>query len=55
MDTTRFVYSSHLTWREAQFTLEDYFASGEIDPTDDPKIERDRNQRNRPWVITLRD
>ena len=36
--TERIDYSHHWTKQEAEAAIEDYFATGEIDVTDDPRI-----------------
>lgn len=36
----RFDYSYHSSREKAEAAIEDYFAIGEVDSTDDPRVER---------------
>ena len=48
----RFVYATYKSLDDAENALFDMFASGDVFPSEKPKIET-RTTPNRRWVITL--
>ena len=50
----RFEYSSHTSAESAESAIDDYYAAGEIDDTDLPKVERRKRRDGRiVFVVTL--
>ena len=51
--TERFTCSMHKTIDRAEAALEDYYATGEVYPCEQPRIERKKNGETTVYIITI--
>jgi hypothetical protein len=50
-----FVYSAHTTREQAEATLREYFANGEVREVERPRIERHPQRDTRRWCVLFPD